>query len=101
MKFPFDILNSKISLAFRTNLSLFSNVPVKEAIPLLKHLAIPSKIQLAELSDDDLKLEIRRLQTSLHQYLRDKKSKEEVYRLSCGIDDLIVEYQKRTKDLHK
>jgi len=67
---------------------------------LLKHLAIPTKTGIAELSTKDLKLEIRRLKVALHQYLTENGTKEEVYFLSCRIDELIVEYQKRTQHLN-
>ncbi len=63
---------------------------------MLKHLAIPTKSNIQELSTRDLKLEIRRLKAALHQYLTENGTKEEVYFLSCRIDELIVEYQKRT-----
>jgi len=67
---------------------------------LLKHLAIPTKIVISELSTQDLKQEIRRLKSVLHQYLTDNGTKEEIYFLSCRIDELIVEYQKRTQHLN-
>ncbi len=67
---------------------------------MLKHLAIPTKTRISQLSTRDLKLEIRRLKSALHKYLTDNGTKEEVYFLSCSIDELIVEYQKRTQHLN-
>ena len=67
---------------------------------MLKHLEIPSKTSITELSTQDLKLEIRRLKASLHDYLSASGTKEEVYFLSCRIDELIVEYQKRSQPIH-
>ena len=67
---------------------------------MLKHLAIPTKTRISQLSTRDLKLEIRRLKSVLHKYLTDNGTKEEVYFLSCSIDELIVEYQKRTQHLN-
>lgn|GEM_PF-2143060 len=67
---------------------------------MLKHLTIPSKASITELSSRDLKLEIRRLKSVLHEYLIDGGTKEEVYYLSCRIDDLIVEYQKRAQHIN-
>lgn len=66
---------------------------------MLTHLGIPTKTRISELSTRDLKLEIRRLKAALHHYLNDNGTKEEVYFLSCRIDELIVEYQKRTQHL--
>lgn len=66
---------------------------------MLDHLTIPSKTRISELSSPELKLEIRRLKAVLHQYLTDNSTKEEVYYLSCRIDELIVEYQKRSHHL--
>ncbi len=67
---------------------------------MLKHLTIPTKSKISQLSTRDLKMEIRRLKAALHQYLNDNGTKEEVYFLSCSIDELIVEYQKRTQHLN-
>lgn len=47
-------------------------------------------------TNKELKLEIRRLKRFLHQRIAAENTIESIYRLSCRIDDLVLEYHRRT-----
>ena len=47
-------------------------------------------------TNNELKLEIRRLKRFLHQRIAAENTIESIYRLSCRIDDLVLEYHRRT-----